>query len=181
MIEEQAIATMNFESIEYPKQKIMAYVTDADMHIFKEMDDALRDKIKADVIEYKENNKLRTMKEALVQISMETRISVAYLNKAMNNGSPSREFLYMYVIGMKKFKGSNRQKAIERANEYFELKGGALTDKCKLDFICLCALRDNDDINVFFEQCKKYTKLPFIRKERALNKRIEAELSKKGF
>lgn len=179
MIREGDLQKMVFDMEAYSAPKAMAYVAKEDMKVFEAMDSELIDKIRDDVLAYQDACGLKTIKETLDKISMETGISVAYLKKAINNVAPSREFLYVYTIGMKKFKVIDRTKAIDLANEYFDLKGGTLNNRCKADYICYCALRDNDDINVFFEQCKEYIKLPFIRKERSMNKRIAAEWDKK--
>ena len=61
----------------------------------------------------------------------------------------TRTFLYKFTVGLKL--------TVDEANKFFDLCGGPLYEKCFADYICLRALEDKDDIEVFIKQFELHT------------------------
>lgn len=70
----------------------------------------------------------------------------------------TRNFLYTFVVGFKM--------DIDEANEYFKLCGGPLAKDNPADYICLNALRDEDDIQSLVDEFDDFLniKIGFNRK-----------------
>ena len=78
------------------------------------------------------------------------RISETSLKKVINGSQKvSRHFLYKFTVGLKM--------DLEEADKYFALCGGKLSSDNMEDYICISALRDKDDIDLFAEQFEHFT------------------------
>jgi predicted methyltransferase len=67
----------------------------------------------------------------------------------------SRHFLAKFTIGLKIDK--------EKADKLFELHSGELNPTNRFDYIVMCALRDGDEFDDFYEDVKKYCEIDLIR------------------
>ena len=83
-------------------------------------------------------------------------ISVTSLKKVINGSDKvTRKFLYKFVVGLKM--------SLDEANQFFAHCGGQLHDDSLEDYICKCALRDEDDIYTFVEEFERLTNSKIVR------------------
>lgn len=136
--------------------------------IFKNYDDRESCRVsKEEIIRFEENNKLLTQMVGDKKIEFEEtcktgygsyeklaeacELSVSTLKRTIAGGiKVTRTFLYKFAVGTKM--------SLEEANEYFALCGGILRNDNLEDYICIRALEDGDDIELYVKQYKEYTK-----------------------
>jgi hypothetical protein len=88
--------------------------------------------------------------EAYEKLEEQCQISIDTMKKTISGRvKPKRNFLYKFTVGL--------HMTLEEANEFFELNGGTLRESCLADYICIHALRDKDDIEVFISDYEKHT------------------------
>ena len=154
----QDILDKKFTCIEFEQEKTNYRVTDADMGRFMSQEKTLAQKIGIIKLKYEMENGLKPM-VAYEKIETQCQIPISTLKSTINGKvKPTRNFVYKFTVGL--------GMTLEEANELFMLCGGPLSEYCMADFICLCALRDKDDIFTFIEDFQKYTKLKIEIKER---------------
>lgn len=148
-----------FDSIEYHKDTQSLRVTAAELSQFADQDDELACMIgdaKLDLIEREGFSATRASEwiEDHCQISEDT------LKKTITGKiKVTRTFLYKFTVGMKM--------TVDEANKYFELCGGPLYERCMADYICMKALKDKDDIEVFIKDFELHTGLKIRMRGRA--------------
>lgn len=115
------------------------------------MDDEnkLRDMIFKRKSKYETENKLKAI-AAYEKLEEQCQISVDTMKKTISGRiKPTRNFLYKFTVGL--------HMTLDEANEFFELNGGTLRESCLADYICIHALLDKDDIEVFISDYEKHT------------------------
>ena len=159
MVTEEEIGSKVFTKVyeEDLPEKVSMRVTADDIKHFKnneiELRKKLRDKKLGIDCKPKGNGYTYEQLAELCQVS-------ASLIKNMISGTSkiTREFIYRFVVGLKM--------SVDEANEYFILCGGALNKECLVDYICMKALKDRDDIGFFCKQAHDFGGMKLERKER---------------
>lgn len=148
-----------FDSIEYHEDTQSLRVTATELSRFVDQDDELACMIgdaKLDLAEREGFSATRASEwiEDHCQISEDT------LKKTITGKiKVTRTFLYKFTVGMKM--------TVDEANKYFELCGGPLYERCMADYICMKALKDKDDIEVFIKDFELHTGLKIRMRGRA--------------
>lgn len=158
MIQRSDLELRSFRFTELPAQSTSFRVTDSEMQPYLEYGSKLARKIAAEKILLAEQEGISStaMSE---KIEERCQIAVDTLKKTISGKLPAtRRFLYKFTVGLKM--------PLEKANEFFALCGGALCEDCAADYICQCALRDGDPIEVFLDEMKCYTNLELHLRER---------------
>lgn len=138
-----------FKSIFYEPEKFALKVSAEELSHFIDDENTLKRMICDRKLLYQAEHGLSSVKayealEDLCQINMDT------LKKTINGSIKiTRIFIYKFVVGL--------HMALEEANTYFELNGGALRETCLADYICLHALLDQDDIHQFISDFEQHT------------------------
>lgn len=159
-VKENDLKNRSIVCTEYQPELCSCRMADADYARFKENKRKLAIKIGAIKLKFEKDNQLSSIKayEALeekCQISVST---FKYALKGDKRYTANRRFLYKFVVGLKL--------SLEEANELFELENGRLNESCLEDLICMCALRDNDDIYEFIEEFEDKTGSKISLRER---------------
>ena len=140
-----------FEDLKTAEAKTSYKVTAAELSHFVDNDFDLAELVAERKKQYERENKVSAT-AAYLDIEEKCQISMATFKKAMcGMRKITRKFLYKFTVGLKM--------SLEEANEYFELCGGALSTKCREDYICIKALEDKDSIEQFVSDIKKHTSL----------------------
>jgi len=132
------------------------FVTPEEITRFEKSENELRYKLMNLISDYGEIHGYKRVK-TIEMFAEECRTSETTLKKCINGTQPiSRKLLYKISVGLKM--------NLEKVNELFALCGGVLTRSDKLDYICINALRDNDDIDFFIDQVYEFTKVKLVNK-----------------
>ena len=162
MVRKEDLNSNHFRCVEFPEERSSFCVRDEDMISFHEQEKRLAVMIaeeKATLAEEygKSSSEMSSHIAASCQIAEDT------LKKTITGKIPvTRRFLYKFTVGLKM--------SPEKADEYFALCGGKLTEDCLADFICLRALQDGDEIFDFLDQMNEYASMNLYLRERADNK-----------
>ena len=138
-----------FDSIEYQKEVQSLRVTAAELVPFEKQNYELASMIgdaKADLAEREGLSATRASEWFAdhCQINEDT-LKKTILGKI----KVTRTFLYKFTVGLKL--------TVEEANGFFNLCGGPLYERCMADYICIQALKDKDDIEVFIKDFELHT------------------------
>lgn len=150
--------------VEYKPEIYFDRVSDADIARFKDNEKKLAVKISGIKMKYEIENNISSTK-AYEEIEEKCQISVTalkYATSCTKGHTANRRFLYKFTVGL--------GMRLEEADELFELENGKLRDDCLEDLICMCALRDEDDIYDFIEEYEEHTGIKLSMRERKTNK-----------
>ena len=107
----------------------------------------------------KEREKL-TVTRASEWIADHCQINETTLSKTITGKiKVTRTFLYKFTVGLKM--------TVDEANKYFDLCGGPLYERCMADYICMKALKDKDDIEIFIKDFELHTGMKIRMRERS--------------
>lgn len=137
-------------------------VTDEEMSRFSKNEEKLREKLIARREEEKRKKSSVSTYEAMAE---QCGMSVDSLKKTLRGEQDlTRTFLYRYTVGLRM--------TLEEANAHFALLGGPLREDDPGDYICICAIRDKDNIDQFNELLKEHltSKINQKRKKNQLAK-----------
>lgn len=158
MIKKESVDFSSFRCVEIPDEKVSSRVTSREISIYVDMSASLSKKISYEKQHLAEVQGLKST-EMAGEIADRCQIAEDTLKKAISGKVPAtRRFLYKFTVGL--------QMPLEKANEFFVLCGGALSDDCAADYICKCALRDKDDIWTFLEEMEQYLGINLYLRER---------------
>ena len=148
-----------FESIEYHKDRQALRVTAAELSRFVDQDLEIAGMIGDAKADLKEREKL-TVTRASEWIADHCQINETTLSKTITGKiKVTRTFLYKFTVGLKM--------TVDEANKYFDLCGGPLYERCMADYICMKALKDKDDIEVFIKDFELHTGMKIRMRERS--------------
>ena len=148
-----------FDSIEYRKETQSLRVTAAELTRFVDQDADLAGMIGDAKLDLAEREGFSATR-ASEWIADHCQISEDTLKKTIiGTTKVTRTFLYKFTVGMKM--------TVDEANKYFELCGGPLYERCMADYICMKALKDKDDIEVFIKDFERHTGLKIRMRERS--------------
>ena len=148
-----------FDSIEYHKDTQSLRVTAAELARFSDQDIELAGMIGDAKADLKEREKL-TVTRASEWIADHCQINETTLSKTITGKiKVTRTFLYKFTVGLKM--------TVDEANKYFDLCGGPLYERCMADYICMKALKDKDDIEIFIKDFELHTGMKIRMRERS--------------
>ena len=148
-----------FDSIEYHKDTQSLRVTAAELARFDDQDIELAGMIGDAKADLKEREKL-TVTRASEWIADHCQINETTLSKTITGKiKVTRTFLYKFTVGLKM--------TVDEANKYFDLCGGPLYERCMADYICMKALKDKDDIEIFIKDFELHTGMKIRMRERS--------------
>lgn len=148
-----------FDCIEYHKDTQSLRVTARDLVRFDDQNNELADMIGSAKAELAEREGLSATR-ASEWIANHCQISEDTLKKTIiGTTKVTRTFLYKFTVGLKF--------TMDEANKFFDLCGGPLYEKCMADYICMQALRDKDDIEVFIKDFEQHTGMKIRMRERS--------------
>ena len=148
-----------FDSIEYRKETQSLRVTAAELTRFVDQDADLAGMIGDAKLDLAEREGFSATR-ASEWIADHCQISEDTLKKTIiGTTKVTRTFLYKFTVGMKM--------TVDEANKFFELCGGPLYERCMADYICMKALKDKDDIEVFIKDFERHTGLKIRMRERS--------------
>lgn len=144
MVTEKELSEMNFKS-NNTSEKVSYQVTDEEMKKFEKNKD-LPFMVYEKINQYAKENNIKPKYEGLEEICQ---LSETTLKKSVAGTQKiTRTFLYKLAVGL-------RMKPDE-ANQFFKLCGGELREDDIEDYICMKALVDGDDIDIFIDDFNKY-------------------------
>ena len=163
-LRESDLKNTEISCVKYQPELCLERISDADMTRFKENEKMLAIKIAGIKFNFEKANMLSSTKayeelEEMCQISVTT---LKYAISCTKGHTANRRFLYKFCVGL--------QMSLEEANTLFELEDGKLSEHCLEDLICICALRDSDNIYDFIEEFEKHTETKLALRERKTNK-----------
>ena len=148
-----------FDCIEYHKDTQSLRVTARDLVRFDDQNNELADMIGSAKAELAEREGLSATR-ASEWIANHCQISEDTLKKTIiGTTKVTRTFLYKFTVGLKM--------TVDEANKFFDLCGGPLYEKCMADYICMQALKDKDDIEVFIKDFELHTGMKIRMRERS--------------
>ncbi len=148
-----------FNCIEYHKDTQSMRVTAAELARFDDQNNELADMIASAKADLADREGL-TATRASEWIEEHCQISVDTLKKTIiGTIKVTRTFLYKFTVGLKL--------TVDEANKFFDLCGGPLYEKCMADYICMQALKDKDDIEVFIKDFELHTGMKIRMRERS--------------
>ena len=148
-----------FDSIEYRKETQSLRVTAAELTRFVDQDADLAGMIGDAKLDLAEREGFSATR-ASEWIADHCQISEDTLKKTIiGTTKVTRTFLYKFTVGLKM--------TVDEANKYFDLCGGPLYEKCMADYICMQALKDKDDIEVFIKDLELHTGMKIRMRERS--------------
>ena len=148
-----------FESIEYHKDRQALRVTAAELSRFVDQDLELAGMIGDAKADLAEREGLSATK-ASEWIEDHCQISEDTLKKTIiGTTKVTRTFLYKFTVGLKL--------TVDEANKFFDLCGGPLYERCMADYICMKALRDKDDFEIFIKDFELHTRMKIRMRERS--------------
>ncbi len=146
---ENELKKEQFCSIFFEAEQTSSRVSSVELSHFIDDENTLKDMIGKKKLIYQKEHGLTSVGayealEELCQINMDT------MKKTISGRAKiTRNFIYKFTVGF--------HMTLDEANEYFELNGGALRENCLADYICMCALRDEDDIFQFITDFELHT------------------------
>ena len=154
------LKNMKISCIEYQPEACSMRLSDSEVTRFKEKETLLAKKIGNIKIKYEIEHKLGPTKayEELEEVCQISITKLKYAISCRKGNTANRNFLYKFCVGL--------HMTLEEANELFELENGALSEECLADKICMCALRDKDDIFTFINEFEERTNLKIAMRER---------------
>lgn len=147
-----------FQSILFEAEKTSSRVSSAELSHFIDDENELKDMIGRRKLLYQKDQGLTSTGayeklEDLCQINMDT------MKKTISGRIRiTRNFIYKFAVGL--------HMALEEANEYFELNGGVLNERCMADYICIKALKDHDDVHQFIKDFERHTGIKIAMRNR---------------
>ena len=148
-----------FDCIEYHNETQTLRVTAAELARFNDQDIELAGMIGDAKADLKEREKL-TVTRASEWIADHCQINETTLSKTITGKiKVTRTFLYKFTVGLKM--------TVDEANKYFDLCGGPLYERCMADYICMQALKDKDDIEIFIKDFELHTGMKIRMRERS--------------
>lgn len=154
MVTREELENLPLRPDEYYSSK---YTTPEEMTRFEKEENDLRYMLMKLLKGYQENHGYKSNTKALEMFAEECRTSETTLKKCMNGTQTiSRKLLYKLSVGLKM--------SLEEANQYFSLCGGNLRCSDPIDRICINAIRDKDDIDLFIKQVLQYTGVKLVNK-----------------
>jgi hypothetical protein len=147
-----------FDSIFFETEKTSSRVSAKELSHFIDDENKLRDMISKRKIRYQAENDLSAL-AAYEELEDQCQISIDTMKKTINGRlKTTRNFLYKFTVGL--------HMTLDEANKFFELNGGALRESCLADYICIHAILDKDDIEVFISDYEKHTGFKIGMRER---------------
>lgn len=147
MVTKGELKNLSLSPDEYYSSK---YTTPEEMTRFEKSENDLRYMLMNLIKDYQKKQGYKGNNKALEKFAEECRTSETTLKKCMNGSQNiSRKLLYKLSVGLKM--------SLEEANQYFSLCGGILRNSDPVDFICMNAIRDKDNIDLFIEQVFEFT------------------------
>ena len=148
-----------FDCIEYHKETQALRVTSAELARFDDQKFELADMIASAKADLADREGLSATR-ASEWIANHCQISEDTLKKTIvGTTKVTRTFLYKFTVGLKM--------TVDEANKFFDLCGGPLYEKCMADYICMQALKDKDDIEVFIKDFELHTGMKIHMRERS--------------
>lgn len=148
-----------FDCIEHSKDTQSLRVTARDLARFDDQNIELADMIASAKADLADREGLSATR-ASEWIANHCQISEDTLKKTIiGTTKVTRTFLYKITVGLKM--------TVDEANKYFDLCGGPLYEKCMADYICMQALKDKDDIEVFIKDFELHTGMKIRMRERS--------------
>lgn len=148
----------DFEMIGYIPEKSSLHVTSSELVPFLDQQKALGKKIGTCKMRFAEKNGYSTEKtnDELVKLCMTPYETIR--KTIVGTTKCTRHFLYKFCLGLRM--------TVEEANEYFEMCGGPLYEKCMEDYIFIKALEQGDSVEKFVEEFKKHVGVTLVKKTR---------------
>ncbi len=150
----------DFEMIEFVSDSSSLHVTASELVQFLDQQKDLRRKIGEYKIKFAKENGYSAEKanDELVKMCL---IPYETIRKTIVGTTKcTRHFLYKFCVGL--------SMTVEQANEFFEMCGGPLYEKCMEDYICIKALEHGDSVEMFVKEFKKHVGITLVKNSRKI-------------
>lgn len=161
---ENDVKKVNIKCVQYEPELCSDRISDSEMARFSENEKKLAYAIATIKLNFAKEKNISSTKayEVLADMCQISVTAFKYAISCTKGHTANRRFLYKLSVGL--------QMEIEEANELFELENGKLSEHCLEDLICMCALRDKDNIYDFIEEFEMRTESKLSLRERKTDK-----------